>query len=129
MEDIFSTIQPFVGDLYGSAGHRVSLFQIINDISDHRLFTLIARKQLHADGNLICIKQESQTNNRFFSVFLGRSFFPEIIFPVDLKVKVSAVKVSMRGIKLIHLLDLMIVDFNDLFVFATDILQPVIELV
>ena len=35
----------------------------------------------------------------------------------------------MRGIKLIHLLDLMIVDFNDLFVFATDILQPVIELV
>lgn len=104
------------------------LFSIINDISDHRLFTLIARKQLHADGNLICIKQESQTNNRFF-LFPWKVLFPEIIFPVDLKVKVSAVKVSMRGIKLIHLLDLMIVDFNDLFVFATDILQPVIELV
>lgn len=53
-----------------STGDFVSFFQIINDVSEDRLFTFIARIYFHVNGNLIRIKKKSHSNDGFFSVFL-----------------------------------------------------------
>ena len=75
------------------------------------------------------VKQEAHSNNRILSILLGRPLPAEIILPVDLKVKVGTVEISMRSIKGIFPVDLMVIDLNDLFIFGAEILQSCIQLV
>ena len=59
MEDIFCTVETFIGYLDGSAGYGIPLFEVLNDVSDHRLFTLISREQFHADRYLVGIEEKA----------------------------------------------------------------------
>ena len=129
MEDIFRTVQSFVRHLDGFPGNAVPAFQVIDHLTDHGFLTFAAGIELHPDRDLMSIKQEAHSNNRIFSILLGRPLPAEIILPVDLKVKVCAVKISMRSIKRIFPVDLMVIDLNDLFIFGAEIFQPCIQLV
>ena len=129
MEDIFRTVQSFVCHLDGFPGNVVPAFQVIDHLTDHRLFAFVARIDLHPDRDLMSVKQEAHSNNRILSILLGRPLPAEIILPVDLKVKVGTVEISMRSIKGIFPVDLMVIDLNDLFIFGAEILQSCIQLV
>ena len=52
-----------------------------------------------------------------------------MIFFVDFEIEVGTVEVCMRCIKPVHLFYLMVIDFNNLFVFAANIFKSVIKLV
>lgn len=127
--DFFSTVQSFISYLDSSARYGISLFEIVNDVSDYRLFALVSGKQFHTDRYLVCIKEKSQSNYWLFFVFFGWSFFSEVIFLIDFKIEVGTIEVRMRCIKLVRLLNLMVIDFNNLFVFATNIFKTIIKLI
>ncbi len=85
--------------------------------------------ELHPDRDLMSIKQETRSNDRILSILLGRLLWAERILPVDLKVNVCTVEISMRSIKRIFPVDLMVIDLKDLFVFGAEILQSCIQLI
>ena len=129
MDDIFRAVQSFVCHLDLFSGNVVPAFQVIDHLRDHRLFTFGAGIELHPDRDLISIKQETRSNDRILSILLGRLLWAERILPVDLKVNVYTVEISMRSIKRIFPVDLMVIDLKDLFVFGAEILQSCIQLI
>ena len=128
MNDVVDAIQAFICYLYGPACYVIAPFQIVNDISEYGFFAFIAGKNLHSDRYLVCIKEQSHTNKRFFFIFLGLAFHSKIIFLVNLEIEVAAVKVGVWSIKTVSLIDLVVVDLNDFLVLRTDIFKAVIKL-
>ena len=122
MEDIFRTVQSFVCHLDGFPGNVVPAFQVIDHLTDHRLFTFVAGIEFHSDWDLMGIKQEPHPDNRIFSILFGRPLPAEIILSVDLKVKVCTVEIRMRSIERIFPVDLMVIDLDNLFIFGAEIL-------
>ncbi|MCC2232925.1 hypothetical protein LKD81_18465 [Lachnospiraceae bacterium CLA-AA-H215] len=129
MEDIFRTVQSFVCYPDGFPGNVVPAFQVIDHLTDHRLLTFVTGIELHPDRDLMSIKKEPHSDNRIFSILFGRALPAEIILPVDFKVKVCTVEISMRSIKRIVPVDLMVIDLDNLFIFRAKILQSCIQLV
>ena len=121
MEDVIETVKPFISHQNRSSGYMVPFLQIIYDISEQWFFTFITRIHFYTDWDLICIKEQSETDNRFFSVFLRGAFQPEIIFPVNFKIEVGAVEISMQSIEVIFLGNLMVKKFNNLFILWANI--------
>lgn len=75
-------------------------------LSQDRFFRLVAGIHLHADGNLVAVKEKAQPDNGGFLVFFTGSFFTEIILPVNFKIEVGTVEIGMRGIKTEYRFDL-----------------------
>ena len=95
---IIDTVQSLVRHLYRSPWDVAVLFQLINDIPENRFFAFITGIYFHPDRDLAGVQEKAKPNDGFFFVLFGRSFSAEIIFAVDLKIEVCAVKVSMRCI-------------------------------
>ena len=129
LEDIFRAVQPFVRDLDGPPRNAVAGFQAIDDAPDHGLFALVPRKQLHAHGDQVRVEEEAQAHEGFPPVFLGGAFPAETVFFVYLEIEVSAIEIRARCVEFIKLAYLVVIDFDDFFVFASDVCQPVVKLV
>ena len=97
MDDIVNTVEAFVSNLNGSAGYVIALLQIVNDSSENRLFTFISGIKFHSDGDLVCVDEQPQPNKWFGFVFLRLALQTEIVFFVNFKVKVGAVKNNKKS--------------------------------
>jgi hypothetical protein len=58
-----------------------------------------------------------------------RTFLSEIIFFIYFEIEICAIEIGVRSIKMIELMNLMIVDFDNLFVLAANIFEAVVKLV
>lgn len=70
MEDVVKTVKAFIGYLDGPSGYMISLFQVINDIPEYGFFTFVAGIHLHSCRYLVCIKEQAQSDDWLFFVFL-----------------------------------------------------------
>ena len=82
----------------GLADDVVLCLEACNHVPEDGLFGLVAGIELHGNGDLVAVEQESQPNNRVLAVFLAGTLAAEIVFPVDFKVEVGAVKIGAGGI-------------------------------
>ena len=60
---------------------------------------------------------------------IRRTFLSEIIFFIYFEIEICAIEIGVRSIKMIELMNLMIVDFDNLFVLAANIFEAVVKLV
>ena len=82
----------------GLADDVVLCLEACNHVPEDGFFGLVAGVELHGDGDLVAVEQESQPDNRVLAVFLAGTLAAEIVFPVDFKVEVGAVKIGAGGI-------------------------------
>ena len=129
MCDVIKAVKSLIRDLDRSAGYVTAFFKIINDVAYNGFFTFIPRIHFHTDRDLVGIQEQAHTDDRFPAVFFWGAFQAEIIFFINLKVKVCTIKVCVGRIKRICLIDLVVIDLDHLFVFGANVLQTGIQLV
>ena len=104
----------------GPSGDIVLRFELADHIPEDRLFRFISGVHFHADGDLVAVQQEPQPDNRILFVFLTGAFPSEIILPVDLKIKVGAVKIGPGSVQAEYLFCLDSKYLNELLVVIPD---------
>ena len=90
-------------------------------------------EQLATNGGnmtvLELVEKYTSTKTGVRPTTVRRTFLSEIIFFIYFEIEICAIEIGVRSIKMIELMNLMIVDFDNLFVLAANIFEAVVKLV
>jgi len=90
-------------------------------------------EQLATNGGnmtvLELVEKYTSTKTGVRPTTIRRTFLSEIIFFIYFEIEICAIEIGVRSIKMIELMNLMIVDFDNLFVLAANIFEAVVKLV
>ena len=90
-------------------------------------------EQLATNGGnmtvLELVEKYTSTQTGVRPTTVRRTFLSEIIFFIYFEIEICAIEIGVRSIKMIELMNLMIVDFDNLFVLAANIFEAVVKLV
>ena len=90
-------------------------------------------EQLATNGGnmtvLELVEKYTSTKTGVRPTTVRRTFLSEIIFFIYFEIEICSIEIGVRRIKMIELMNLMIVDFDNLFVLAANIFEAVVKLV
>ena len=90
-------------------------------------------EQLATNGGnmtvLELVEKYTSTQTGVRPTTVRRTFLSEIIFFIYFEIEICAIEIGVLSIKMIELMNLMIVDFDNLFVLAANIFEAVVKLV